>query len=174
MQLATLDFLNRELTADFLFDRGVEDVAEQSRFLQFALGEYQLLFPLEKLQEIFSLNLSQVTAVPELASFVMGIYNWRGNLAWLIDLQELLTGTPTIWKENVLCLLTPLKEQYLGIIVEKVGGISSFFATEIHPIVPGMIEPIGSNFLQGYFLDAQDQPYFVLNPQGIIDSFVHL
>jgi Chemotaxis signal transduction protein len=114
MQLATLDFLNRELTVDFLFDRGVEDVAEQSRFLQFALGEYQLLFPLEKLQEIFSLNLSQVTAVPELASYVMGIYNWRGNLAWLIDLQELLTGTPTIWKENVLCLLTPLKT-YLGI-----------------------------------------------------------
>lgn len=174
MQLATLDFLTRELTADFLSDAPMEVVADQSRFLQFSLGEYQLLFPLEKLQEIFSLNLNQVTAVPGLDSYVLGIYNWRGNLAWLIDLQELLTGKQTNFNANCLCMLTPLKGQYLGIVIDRVGGISSFWQHEIQPVVSAMIEPIGSNFIQGYFLDDHSQPLFVLDAQGIINSFIHL
>ncbi len=174
MQLATLDFLNTELTTDFLSDRSVEVGAEQSRFLQFDLGEYQLLFPLEKLQEIFNLNLNQVTAVPGLDSYVMGIYNWRGNLAWLIDLQELLTGKQTNFNVNCLCMLTPLKGQYLGIVIDRVGDISSFWENEMQPVITPMIEPIGSNFIQGYFLDAQNQPLFVLDAQAIINSFIHL
>jgi positive phototaxis protein PixI len=152
----------------------VEVVVEQSRFLQFVLGEYQLLFPLAKLQEIFNLNLNQVTAVPGLDSYVMGIYNWRGSLAWLIDLQELLTGSQTNFNANCLCMLTPLKGQYLGIVIDRVGGISSFGGNEMQPVVTPMIEPIGSNFIQGYFLDEHNQPLFVLDSQGIINSFIHL
>lgn len=173
-QLATLDFLTPELTTGFLTDRSVELVVEQSRFLQFALGEYEFLFPLGKLQEIFSLNLTQVTLVPGLDSNVMGIYNWRGNLAWLIDFQELLLAKQSDLKENCLCLLTPLPGQYLGMVIDRVDGIRSFFMDDLQLVTVEMIEPIGINFIQGYFLDEQNRPLLLLDPQGIIDSFIHL
>ncbi len=173
-QLAAPNFFDKELTADFLADLPIELAVEQSRFLQFSLGKYELLFPLANLQEIFSVNLTQVTLVPGLDSYVMGIYNWRGSLAWLIDLQELLTTEPTNFKENCLCLLTPLKGQYLGMVIDRVAGIRNFFTDELQSVTVEMIDPIGTNFIQGYFLDEQNQPLFLLDPQGIINSFIHL
>jgi chemotaxis signal transduction protein len=62
----------------------------------------------------------------------------------------------------------------LGIVIDRVGGISSFGGNEMQPVVTPMIEPIGSNFIQGYFLDEHNQPLFVLDSQGIINSFIHL
>jgi positive phototaxis protein PixI len=173
-ELATLDIFGGELALDFFSEGPIGSPTQQNRFLQFGLKEYLFLFPLQKLQEIFNLNLNQVTLVPGLDSYVMGICNWRGNLAWLIDLQELLTGKQTNFKENCLCLLTPLKGQYLGMVVDRVEGISSFIADDLLSISATMIEPIGTDLIEGYFLDGQNQPLLLLDAQAIINRFTHL
>ncbi|MCS6960676.1 MAG: chemotaxis protein CheW [Pseudanabaenaceae cyanobacterium SKYGB_i_bin29] len=170
MELATLDVFTREITADLFNDRAIPVFTEQTRFLQFPLGGYEFLFPLANLQEIFSINLAQVTLMPGLEKYVLGIYNWRGNLAWLVDLQELLTGIGSNFRENCLCLLMPLEGQYLGMVVEQVEGIATLNNTDLLPLTAQIVDPIPSRFIQGYYL--QDKPLLVLEPQGIVETFL--
>ncbi|MFN3361825.1 MAG: chemotaxis protein CheW [Pseudanabaenaceae cyanobacterium] len=171
MELVTLDVFTREITADLFNDRPVVVFTEQTRFLQFPLGGYEFLFPLANLKEIFSINLGQVTLMPGLEKYVLGIYNWRGNLAWLVDLQELLTGVTTNFRENCLCLLMPLEGQYLGMVVEQVEGIATLNNSDLLPLTSKIVDPIPSQFIQGYYL--QEKPLLVLEPQAIIDTFLH-
>lgn len=74
---------------------------DTEQFLTFSLSlEQQALLPTQQLLEIVKVNLSQITAIAGLEPYVMGIYNWRGDVIWVVDLASMLGFTPIYAQED--------------------------------------------------------------------------
>lgn len=68
-------------------------VGEQ--FLRLYLdSETGALLPITQLTEVLNVPCSQVMPIPHMHSWMMGVYNWRGEILWLVDLAHLVGITP--------------------------------------------------------------------------------
>jgi len=72
--------------------RPVEAAVQYLRFV--LIPEVQVMLPLSQLSEVLTLTLAQIVPIPSLPSWVVGIYNWRGEILWIVDLGELVGLTP--------------------------------------------------------------------------------
>lgn len=67
----------------------LQDFREQ--FLSCFLGSNTtILLPVVQLIEILNISLDQITPIPHLPAWVGGVYNWRGEVLWIVDLAQLL------------------------------------------------------------------------------------
>lgn len=58
-----------------------------------------VMLPAQQLVEILTVAIAQVVPIFHLPPWVMGVYNWRGEVLWMVDLNHLLGLTP--WYEQV-------------------------------------------------------------------------
>ena len=65
------------------------------QFLRLYLdGETGALLPISQLTEVLNVSYSQVMPIPHMYPWIMGVYNWRGEILWLVDLANLVGITP--------------------------------------------------------------------------------
>ena len=53
-----------------------------------------VLLPVRSLTEVLTIPVSQIVPIPHMPAWVMGIYNWRGDILWMVDLGHLCGLTP--------------------------------------------------------------------------------
>ena len=72
-----------------------EAAKEQQQFLRFHLApDLNAALPVEQMTEVFTVATTKVVPIPHMPPWVIGVYNWRGEILWLVDLGYLLGGTP--------------------------------------------------------------------------------
>jgi positive phototaxis protein PixI len=63
----------------------------EQKFLSFHLGTKGIaVISLQYITEILQVSLTEICCIPQMHSSVFGIYNWRGNMLWLVNLEEML------------------------------------------------------------------------------------
>jgi positive phototaxis protein PixI len=97
----------------------------EQKFLSFNLGAKDTaVISLQHITEVLQVSLTEICGVPQMPSCVLGIYNWRGEMLWLVDLQDMLGYTPLSQGVNLLSKMMALVVQnegkYLGILVRQV------------------------------------------------------
>ncbi len=142
----------------------VEELPEFSRkkFLRFRLGNGTHSFiPLNKIREVLSVPGALILPIPHMPSLVVGIYNCRGEMLWLIDLDQQLGIRPR---------LDPIPGSLNAVVIEsgdrKIGFLIAGIV-DIESYAPGQIQPASSDlfptnlltFLQGY-LTLSSSPVF--------------
>jgi positive phototaxis protein PixI len=125
-------------------------------FLRFyLLSNLPVLLSVHQLAEILTLSLGQIVPMFEMPAWVMGVYNWRGEVLWMIDLNHFLGLTP--WyqqsdyssKHTVVVLKSQSqggdaqKEAVLGLVVNRVEDMVFCPPESIQPLS----EPLLSEFL---------------------------
>ena len=59
--------------------------------MQFQLNyNTRALLPAENVTEIITISEREILPVPQMPDCVMGIYSWRSEILWIIDLRNLL------------------------------------------------------------------------------------
>ena len=158
-------------------------IAEQ--FLQFQLdSKTTAMLPISEITEVLTIPLGKITPIPHMPNWVMGIYNWRGEVLWMVDLGHLLGFTP--WsKQN----LNPVA--YTAIVLHSIYGnisnnqtdkkILGLVVSQIEDIEwcdPQLIEspPESSKlsgidlFLRGYCSKLNSETLAVLESKAIITA----
>jgi chemotaxis signal transduction protein len=70
---------------------------QTQNLLNLTLGEQiHAVIPIEQVVEILTLDIQQITPIPDTPTAVAGVFNWRQQVLWLIDLPELLTQVPVV------------------------------------------------------------------------------
>ncbi|HEY9652883.1 MAG TPA: chemotaxis protein CheW, partial [Coleofasciculaceae cyanobacterium] len=65
------------------------------QFLRFhLLPNTTALLPIEQLTEVLTISRDQVVPIFHMPPWVMGVYNWRGEILWILDLGHLIGLTP--------------------------------------------------------------------------------
>ncbi|HEY9657988.1 MAG TPA: chemotaxis protein CheW [Allocoleopsis sp.] len=140
-----------------------------TRCLRFPLNPYETaLVPLEQITEVSEVNPTAILTVPELPAWVLGIYHWRGEMLWLVDLNQLV-GYPSVWQRQPLStapmmLVVQVNHQAIGIVVPQVNDMELHPLEQMQPAAPGLFSSSLLPLISGVLPDCGDP---VLNLSAI-------
>ncbi|MBD2344832.1 chemotaxis protein CheW [Anabaena subtropica] len=145
----------------------------QQKFLSFNLGiRDTAVIALQHITEVMQVSLVEICGVPQMPSCVLGVYNWRGEMLWLVDLEEMLGYPPLPQTANFLAktMAIVLEDdgKYLGIIVRQMMDIEFLDNNQMKAPSAELFSSSISPFLQGYFLNEDERMMFNLDASAII------
>lgn len=144
------------------------------QFLKFMLCPgTKAMLPIKQITEILNIQPTQIMPIPQMPAWVMGVYNWRGEILWAIDLPQLL-GLDSCYRhqhersKHTAIVLSPDREGenkiHLGSIVSEVDGLEYCDPTAIQS---SMDDSHLSSFSQGYWLEPSGEMVLALEGKAI-------
>ncbi|WP_107667645.1 chemotaxis protein CheW [Cyanothece sp. BG0011] len=155
------------------------------QFLRFQLvPDTTLLLPVTQLTEVITIPLGQIVPIPQMPSWVMGVYNWRGEILWIIDLGELLGLTPWHQQPRVTPIYRTMvlhsgklsssqkaakaHRHHIGAVVSGVDDIQWCNPNDIQSPPGSAVNSGLAPFLRGYWLAPGGDMVVVLDGEAIL------
>jgi positive phototaxis protein PixI len=152
----------------------VSQSVQLTRFLRVQLGSHgTALLPLVQIKEILKILPNEILPVPDMPACVLGIYNCRGEMLWLVDLtvqlglQSSLPSHSLLMPEtayvsrngsgapSLTAIVIESEEKSGAIVISKLFDIELFNLHELEPPLPQLFPSNLLPFIQGYFPDAE-------------------
>ena len=152
--------------------------ADTVQYLKFhVLTDITALLPVAELAAVLKIEVAKITTIPHLSPWIIGVYNWHGEVLWVVDMGHLLGGKPLYQQEilpthyNTLLLEQPSpaasEHRHLGLIVHQVEGIELLSRDTIQS--PSAVSEALVPFLQGYWLGTAAEMLLLLDGPAIFD-----
>ncbi|MBF2046900.1 MAG: chemotaxis protein CheW [Elainella sp. C42_A2020_010] len=156
--------------------------AEQ--FLQLRLAATtRVLLPIQQLIEVLTVSEGQIIPIPHMPAWVIGVYNWRGEILWMIDLGHLCGLAP--WYQQsvsrsmhsaVVLNITehsttaPARSNILGLVVSQVEDIEWCQLDAIQALSQTPISPELAQLAAGYWQRTENDSLVILDGKAILDQ----
>jgi positive phototaxis protein PixI len=146
--------------------------------------ETTALLPIQQIAEVLSIPVAQITPIPHMPAWVMGVHNWRGEILWIIDLGHLCGLTP--WyqqKTNPSAYETIVlqthhskgeatfphpKWQTLGLVVGQIEDSEWCDPQVIQSLPTSTVNSEFERFLRGFWWKSNDDMLAVLDGEAIM------
>ena len=139
-------------------------------YLRLQLGpKIPALVPLQDAQEVLILPVARLTPIPNVSDEILGVFNRRSRIFWIIDLAQILGLTPLAQKQqeyNV--ILVKVEQNPLGLAVDKIQGVMRLTTSQIQPLM-GKIDLHLAPYLKGCVMQ-NNEVALVLDTSAIINS----
>lgn len=163
----------------------------EEQFLQVIVnGDLPLLLPGTNLVEIMKLSVGQVVPMFQMAPWVMGLYNWRGEMLWVADLGHFLGFAPwynqaeAATRHTVVVIKPPYTATQpadeppptLGLVVNAVEAMVAYPTSALQPLSAAIsapsisLEPGLLTFLRGCYGDRTDRLQLVLDGTAVLNA----
>ncbi|WP_310427499.1 chemotaxis protein CheW [Chamaesiphon sp. VAR_48_metabat_135_sub] len=141
-------------------------------FLRFQLdSQTSAVVPMLQTQEAIVLPAGRVSVIPNLPSPVLGLFNRRSSLLWLVDLPEILGLEPIDRHAHSYDIaLLKVGQTPLAVAVKSIQGVIRFAREQIESPI-GSFNPAFTPYLSGWILQEKEL-ILVLDPQAIINTKV--
>ncbi|NEP24673.1 chemotaxis protein CheW [Moorena sp. SIO3I6] len=144
----------------------------QEKFLRFQVGSGNgALLEVNYIQAILNVSVAEILPIPHTADSVIGIYNWRGEMLWLLDLNYIL-GFPAVWqpkdisRTKIMVIVLQLNSKLLGLVVSQVEEIEQHHWQNLQP--PDRLLPLRfGEFVKAYLPEVSS---IVLDAQRIVQA----
>jgi positive phototaxis protein PixI len=143
----------------------------QFEFLRFSLNAKDTaLLPVRYIKAVLKLSTSDILPVPHRSDRVLGIYNWRGEMLWLVDLNRLLGFGEVFnsYQDEVHAIALQVERRILAIVVPGIEDLERYALDRLQPATPGLFAPQLLPFVQGYLAAADS---IVLDVPAILNIF---
>jgi positive phototaxis protein PixI len=139
-------------------------------YLRFQLdSQTSAVVPMQQTQEAIVLPAGRVSVIPNLSASVMGLFNRRSSLLWLVDLPGILGLEPIDRHAHSYDVVLLNSEQTpLAVAVRSIQGVVRFAQEEIKSPI-GSFNPAFTPYLCGWILQSQEL-VLVLDPTAIVSS----
>ncbi|MDZ7957803.1 MAG: chemotaxis protein CheW [Aulosira sp. DedQUE10] len=147
----------------------------KQKFLSFNLGSEDIgVIQLQHITEVLQVSLAEICGVPQMPNSVLGIYNWRGEMLWLVDLDEMLGYSSLLQGSNLVAKMMAIvienEGKSLGLLVRQLTDIEWLNTQEMKTPSAELFSPEISSFLQGYFINPNEEMMFTLDALAIIQA----
>jgi positive phototaxis protein PixI len=142
------------------------------QFLRIRLAADQpALLPIQQLTEVLTIPESQIMPIPHMPAWVIGVYNWRGEILWMIDLGQ-LCGFPA-WHQRPLsrsmhAAVVLTSPDNLGMVVNHVEDIEWCDAAAIQSVPVSSVTPGLEPFAKAYWWNSTHGSIPILDGQLLI------
>ena len=149
--------------------QGSEPEAEKgkARYIRFSAADTQLAAPLEKCLEIG--HLPQITPLPNLPSWLLGVSNIRGEILSMVDLKGFFHWPTRRASPLDMFIVVSDRDMKTALVVDRVLGIFSEAATDRGLTSNPFKDPAVSGYLSGVFT-LEGQMVALLNPEALLFS----
>ncbi|NJR75372.1 MAG: chemotaxis protein CheW [Scytonema sp. CRU_2_7] len=156
----------------------------REQFLRFQLvPDTTVLLPISHLVEVLTIAVDQLTPIPQLPAWVMGAYNWRGEVLWMVDLAHLIGLTPwhqqgisatysiIVLRVRSMSTLTNAENQMIGLVINRAEMMEWCDPDLLQsPSSDDVIAPELIPFLRGYQLKSNGEQLAVLDDEVIVTA----
>lgn len=168
-------------------NRDLQSDSQQVRkFLQFQLGKSEkvhksaiqgdiALLDAEVVTEVITISPNDILPVPQMFYCVLGIYGWRSEMLWIVDLENLLGYPPPLDGNNpqkeLLVMVVQVQGQSIGLVVS---GIDNLTEHDLSKFKPSSIEIFSEDvlpFLHGYFTSPDNDIIMLIDAEEILNFF---
>jgi positive phototaxis protein PixI len=159
---------------------GASGRGREEQFLRFYLEpDTTVMLPVSQLTEVLTIPLGQIIPIPHMPPWVMGVYNWRGEILWMVDLGQLfgltswaqLSIKSSTYKAFVLKASgnsPEAKKQALGLIISRVEDIEWCDPNAIQSPPAAAVEPGLAPFIRGFWVKPDGDIIVTLDGEAIM------
>jgi positive phototaxis protein PixI len=168
-------------------DNSPNNSQQVRKFLRFYLGAGDrpdasmtnsdlALLEAEIVTEVITISPKELLPVPQMPYCVLGIYSWRSEMLWVVDIENLMGYPPSLREdadenETILVMVVRVQGQSMGLVVSRIDTIieqnlesfksssSEIFSEDIMP------------FLSGYFVDENNNIIMLIDAEEIFHFF---
>jgi positive phototaxis protein PixI len=159
------------------------DTMREEEFLRLHLvPNTSILLPIQQLVEVLKIPTDAVVPIPHLPTWVMGVYNWRGEILWVVDLGHLCGLTPWYQQASNVSIHSAVilqagarnasslsKGKTLGLVVHRVEDIE-WCSTDLIQSLPSFsINAQMERLLRGYWWKSHDDMLAILDGESIFN-----
>jgi positive phototaxis protein PixI len=134
---------------------------------QFANGESAVI-PAEIAAEIRLVEAKEILPIPQMPAWVLGIFQWQGEMIWVIDLGHSLDYSPLSWQDKNPLVVLELDKQYFGCVVSVANEIQEYDLLQLQAPRHDLFSSESLPFLQGFFLKSEREIVRLLDMKAII------
>ena len=143
-------------------------------YLRFGLsGEEQFAFAVTSVVEVVEILPEQITPMPNISSLLMGTFNLRGEIIWILDLRQLYGLAMTDLVGPCAVIVIQEGEGVLGLAVQAIQGMAWIDADQIkgnpHEFLDESLEEGLAQHVQGKFY-TEERLVILLAPGSIINA----
>ena len=144
---------------------------ETCRFLTFQLCQHtQAMVEVGSILTTLQVPREQIVPIPDMPIWVMGAYNWRGEILWIVDLAQHLElkdplSDPRPRLHSV--LITQVEELRMGIAVDQVHDVLSFSLEAIASAPAVTATRALASVLRGSVVNGQGSTFLWLEMKAI-------
>jgi positive phototaxis protein PixI len=137
------------------------------------------LMAVDLVTELVNVPIDRVMPMPHLPPAVRGVYNWRGEILWIVDLAILLGAPTTLCRTRSLqptVILSGVvkhevrQQTTVGFVVDEIAEIEWCDLDRIQAIAADSIYQKFSRWASGLWQDASGDSFLVLNGQEILNE----
>ena len=136
MSQIELEDINEELDEDALKDR----------FLTFHLGKESYGIEIRHVTEIIVLQ--EITKVPDLPEFIIGVVNLRGNVISVMDMRKRFRLEQKEYDDRTCIVVVNIKDIAIGLLVDTVNEVLNIPEEQVDP-PPKTHSGIKSSYIMG-------------------------
>jgi len=160
----------------------------EQQFLRFhLLPDTTAMLPVHQMTEVLTIPIAQIVPIPHMPAWVMGVYNWRGEILWIVDLGHLIGLYPLSQQANSRSTYTAIvihstqpasgRQQaasfkagtkMLGLLLNRVEDMEWCNPDSIQSPPLSAVTPELVPFLRGYWLKSNGEILVVLDSNSII------
>lgn len=133
-----------ELDID-LYDDQDEDT-QKDKYLSFSLGNEEYGIEIRHIIEIIVLQ--EITKVPDMPDFIIGVINLRGHVISVMDIRKRFGLETRDYDDRTCIIVVNINDISVGLIVDTVNEVVDIPESEIDP-PPKTHSGVGSNYIQG-------------------------
>jgi positive phototaxis protein PixI len=136
---------------------------------------------IDRVTELINIPIDRVVPMPHLPPAVMGVYNWRGEILWIVDLATLLgvkttRSSPRYRNLQPTIVLTSAptsedrQQKTIGLVVDEIAEIEWCDLDLIQSPRSNDVYPEFSKWARGLWVSAPGESFLVLDGQAIINQ----
>jgi positive phototaxis protein PixI len=147
------------------------------QFLRFQIkSNLMALIEIELVTELVNILVDRVVPMPHLPPAVMGVYNWRGEILWIVDLAMLLGATTSPQRYRSLrstIIVTSAtnaedrQSKTIGLVVDEIAEIEWCDLDLIQSPIPDHLDPALSKWAKGLWVSPTAENFLVLDGRAI-------
>lgn len=119
------------LNEDPLNEDAQNEDTQKGMFMTFQTGKEFFGISISYVNEIIVMQ--DITAIPEVDDYIMGLINLRGKIIPVIDVRTRFKMEPTEYTDRTCIIVIDVKSMTIGLIVEKIAEVDTIKDDDIMP-----------------------------------------
>ena len=128
-----------------LYDELDEDT-QKDKYLSFRLGAEEYGIEIQHIIEIIVMQ--EITKVPDMPDFIIGVINLRGNVISVMDIRRRFGLDARDYDDRTCIIVVQINNISIGLIVDSVKEVLDIPGSQIDP-APNITKGSESRFIQG-------------------------
>ncbi|NJN23269.1 MAG: CheW domain-containing protein [Acaryochloridaceae cyanobacterium RL_2_7] len=150
-------------------------IVESQQFLTLKLPDAtSVMIQSHQLMEVLDIELSSITSIPDVHPSLLGVYNWRGEVLWLLDLG-LYLGSKALYetslnqnKANIVIIRH--NDSTLGLAVDQVIEMNKLSISDIQDLPSQDLHPMFQRCMEGYYPSPSQEIIWLINTPELLES----